>query len=170
VEELDLSDEQEHAVYESLLPGLYWEGVAHRARDGEERVRLRELAEELQKQAWQEGGALASLSEEEKRQVQRVTRECAGLFSRSSSCVEGRNGKLSLHHHGQGRLSARKLKALTVVHNYAVKRPDGTTAAERFFGGKHRDLFSWLLERMPDLPRPAEKRPKKAAQPSLQAG
>ena len=170
VEELDLSEEQEHAVYESLLPGLYWEGVAPRARDGEERLRLQELAEELQKQAWQEGGALACLSEEEKRQVQRVTQECAGLFSRSSSCVEGRNGRLSLHHHGQGRLSARKLKALTVVHNYAVKRPDGTTAAERFFGGKHRDLFSWLLERMPDLPRPAEKRPKKAAQPSLQAG
>ena len=96
--------------------------------------------------------------------------ECAGLFSRFCSCVEGRNGRLSLHHHGQGRLSARKLKALTVVHNYGVKRADGTTAAERFFGVKHRDLFSWLLERMPDLPRPAEKRSKKAAQPSLQAG
>ena len=163
VEELELSEEQERAVYESLLPGLYWERVAGRARAGEERKRLQKLAAELQKAAWQAGGALASLPEEEQREVQRVAQECAGLFSRSSSCVEGRNGRLSLHHHGQGRLSARKLKALTVVHNYGVKRADGTTAAERFFGVKHRDLFSWLLERMPDLPRPAEKRSKKAA-------
>jgi hypothetical protein len=169
VEELELSEEQEHAVYESLLPGLYWEGAARRARRGEDRQRLQQLAAQLQKVAWQVGGALASLPEARQRQVQQVAQECAGLFSRSSSCVEGRNGRLSLHHHGQGRLSARKLKGLTVIHNYGVKRADGTTAAERFFGVKHQDLFSWLLKRMPDLPRPAAKRSKKAAQPSLQA-
>jgi Family of unknown function (DUF6399) len=164
VEELDLSEKQERAVKESLLPGLYWERAAGQARDGEERQRLQQLAEGLQKAAWQKGGALASLPEEEKREVQRVAQECAGLFSRSSSCVEGRNGRLSLHHHGQGRLSPRKLKALTVVHNYMVKRTDGTTAAERFFGLKHRDVFSCLLQRMPDLPRPAARRPKLANQ------
>jgi hypothetical protein len=37
------------------------------------------------------------------------------------------------------------LKALTVIHNYMVKRADGTTAAERFFGQKHRDVFTWLV-------------------------
>jgi hypothetical protein len=168
VEDLDLSDEQERTVYENLLPGLYWEQAAARARTGEERQRLRQLATQLQKAAWQEGSVLASLSEAQQRAVRRVAQECAGLFSRSSSCVEGRNGRLSLHHHGQGRLSARKLKALTVIHNYGVKRRDGTTAAERFFGVKHQDLFSWLLERMPDLPRPAAKRSQKAAESSIQ--
>ena len=83
------------------------------------------------------------------------------MFQRSSSCVEGRNGRLSLQHHGHSRVSERRLKALTVIHNYVVKRPDGTTAAERFFGQKHEDAFSWLLERMPDLPRPAPKRPRR---------
>ena len=169
LEDLELSQEQEQAFKESLLPSLYWEQAAARARTGDERKRLQQLAAELQKAAWQAGGALASLPEEEQRAVQHVAQECAGLFSRSSSCVEGRNGRLSLHHHGQGRLSARKLRALTVLHNYGVKRTDGTTAAERFFGVKHRDLFSWLLERMPDLPRPAAKRSKKTAQPSSQA-
>jgi hypothetical protein len=168
MEDLDLSDEQEQAFQESLLPGLYWERAAARARTAEERQRLQQLAARLQKAAWQAGGALASLPEAEQRAVQRVAQECAGLFSRSSSCVEGRNGRLSLHHHGQGRLSARKLKALTVIHNYGVKRADGTTAAERFFGVKHRELFSWLLERMPDLPRPAAKRPQKVAESSIQ--
>ena len=99
-------------------------------------------------------------------EVQEVARETAGLFQRSSSAVEGRNGRLSLQQHGHSRVSEQRLKALTVIHNFMVKRPDGTTAAERFFGQKHKDVFSWLLERMPDLPRPAPKRPKTAAQAS----
>ena len=122
------------------------------------------MAEELKKEAWQKDGALASLSEEEKRQVNEVAQERAGLFQRSSSCVEGRNGRLSLQHHGHSRVSERRLKAQTVIHNYVILRADGTTAAERFFGQKHKDVFSWLLDRMPDLPRPAPKRPKPAGE------
>jgi hypothetical protein len=170
VEELALSEEGERLVDECLLPGCYWEAAARRARDGDERGRLRKLAEELQKEAWAEDGALGRLEEQERQEVVRVSRQCAGLFARSSSCVEGRNGRLSLHHHGHTRLSAARLKALTVVHNYVSRRPDGTTAAERFFGSKPRDVFTWLLERMPDLPRPAAKRPKKDAQGLAKAG
>ena len=76
--------------------------------------------------------------------------------------MRGANGRLSLFHHGQGKPSDAPLRALTVVHNYLSRRADGTTAAERFFASKPRDLFSWLLGRMPDPPRPAAKRPKKA--------
>jgi hypothetical protein len=162
VEALNLSEEQEQVVNEKLMPGHYWERAAGRARTGEERKRLKEMAEALKKEAWQEGGALAKLPEETRKEVDRVARECAELFQRSSSCVEGRNGRLSLQHHGHSRVSEQRLKALTVIHNYMVKRSDGTTAAERFFGHKHKDVFSWLLERMPDLPRPAEKRYKPA--------
>jgi hypothetical protein len=163
VEGLDLSEEQELLVKEKLLAGHYWAVAAGRARTAEERARLKELAEELKKEAWQEGGALASLPEEKRQQVEEVARESAGLFQRSSSCVEGRNGRLSLQHHGHSRISERRLKALTVIHNYVVKRADGTTAAQRFFGQQHKDVFAWLLERLPDLPRPAQKRPKLAA-------
>jgi len=113
---------------------------------------------------------LASLSEEEKRQVNEVAQERAGLFQRSRSCVEGRNGRLSLQHHGHSRVSERRLKAQTVIHNYVIKRADGTTAAERFFGQKHKDVFSWLLHRMPDLPRPAQKRPQPAGEGLSMAG
>jgi Family of unknown function (DUF6399) len=160
VEDLELSEEQERAVKEKLLAGHYWAKAQGRARTAEERVRLKQMAEELQREAWQEGGALSRLSEEEKRKVEEVAQEIAGLFCRSSSCVEGRNGRLSLQKHGHSRVSERRLKALTVIHNYMVKRSDGTTAAQRFFGQKHQDVFSWLLERMPDLPRPAQKRSK----------
>ena len=102
---------------------------------------------------------LAGLDPKDRAEILRVAEDCAGLFQRSSSCVEGRNGQLSLRHHSLHRLSNRKLKAQTVVHNFFIKRRDGTTAAERFFGAAPKDLFEVLLEKV-DLPgRPARKRP-----------
>jgi hypothetical protein len=162
VEELELSEEHERVVYEKLLPGHYWVVAAGRARTAEERKRLQELAEKLKTEARQEG-ALSSLSEAERQDVAEVAQASAGLFQRSSSCVEGRNGRWSLQHHGHSRVSERRLQALTVIHNYLVQRADGTTAAQRFFGQKHPDVFAWLLERLPDLPRPAQKRRQTAA-------
>jgi len=170
VQELELSEEQERIVKEKLLAGEYWGTAAERARTAEERKRLKAMAAELTKEAWRKGGALSSLSEEARKAVAKVSRETAGMFQRSSSCVEGRNGRLSLQHHGHSRVSEGRLKALTVLHNYMVKRPDGTTAAERFFGQKPKDVFSWLLERMPDLPRPARKRPRQTTESLSKAG
>ena len=88
-----------------------------------------------------------------------LARECGGRWVRSSSCVEGRNGVLRLGHHGRGGLSERALAALTVLHNYWIGRGDGTTAAGRFFGREPEDLFDWLLQRFPELPRPARRPP-----------
>lgn len=75
-------------------------------------------------------------------------------FQRTSSAVEGRNGYLSQrHYNGRGLLSER-LKALTIIHNFALKRFDGTTAANRLFGKEFPDLFEWVVHRMDDLPLP----------------
>jgi hypothetical protein len=104
--------------------------------------------------------------------IEGVAEECAQLFQRSSSCVEGRHGQLALRHHSLHRISNRKLAALTTVHNYFVTRSDGSTAAERFFNAKPRDLFEWVLERV-DLPgRPAQKRapPQRKKSVSVQVG
>lgn len=164
VEELELSQQAEQAVNEELLPGLYWQQAARRGRTADERRQRQELSEGLLEQAWRADGPLSQLTKEERAEVQRVSKEIVGLFARSSSCVEGRNGRLSLLHHGQCRLGTSRLKALTSIHNYLSEREDGTTAAERFFGQKPRDLFGWLLDRLPNLPRPAQQRRKTDAQ------
>jgi Family of unknown function (DUF6399) len=164
LEGLELSQEQEQLVREKLLAGYYWEAAAGRARTSEERDRLTQMATRLKEEAWEEAGPLSGLSQEERERLEEVARQTAGLFSRSSSCVEGRNGRLSLQHHGHSRVSQRRLSALTVIHNYLVERCDGTTAALRFFGQRPPDLFAWLLGRLPDLPRPAKKRRETAAQ------
>ena len=170
VEELGLPEEAEQAVYGQLLPGLYWRQQAPRARTAEQRRQREDLADRLLARAGAPGGPLSRLPPEEQQAVRRTGDELVGLFARSSSCVEGRNGRLALFHHGQTRLGAGRLKALTAVHNYLSQRADGTTAAERFFGQKPRDLFAWLLGRLPDLPHPAAKRPHKADRPTAKAG
>jgi hypothetical protein len=156
---LKLTGAEQRAFREQLLPGLYWEREARRGRDKAQRQQRRALAQRLLAAAWSPQGVLGRLPEAKRAEVARVASEAVALFVRSSSCVEGRNGRLSLYHHGQGPLSEVRLRALTAVHNYVLERGDGTTAAERFFGAKPRPVFEYLLERMPELPRPAQKRP-----------
>jgi hypothetical protein len=156
VESLALTEDQERAVYEQLLPGLYWAAAAERGRTAADKQRLRRLAKDCLTRAWSAGSALSRLGEDLKRVVEKVCRAGVSRFVRSSSCVEGRNGQLSLYHHGCHALHPGRLKALTVLHNYFLKRPDGSTAAERFFEQKPATLFDWLLERFPDPPRPAK--------------
>ena len=64
-------------------------------------------------------------------------------------------------HHRLRELTASKLRALRTIHNYVIRRADGTTAAERFFENKSRDLFVWLLEELPMPARPSQKRTQK---------
>jgi hypothetical protein len=64
-----------------------------------------------------------------------------------------------MYHNGRG-ISESRLKALTVIHNYGLKRQDGTTAAQHFFEQGFPDLFSWVLDQMGELPLPRKGRPK----------
>jgi len=159
IDALDLVPEMETAVYTALIPAFYLAEVAGKAPTAEQRHRLRQKAQQLAA-AWQaRAGPGSDGSEEERVLIETVAQECAQLFQRSSSCVEGRNGQLAWRHHHLHRIRPRKLKALTVVHNYFIRRSDGTTAAQRFFGAPPRDLFEWVLERVPLPVWPAQKRP-----------
>lgn len=158
VEALSLAPEVEQAVYDNLVPALYLYLVAQKTQDISQRRQLQTKADDLLAPLLFPDGPFGPLEPKEKTTIEKVAQECAGLFQRSSSCVEGRNGQLALHHHSLHRLSDRKLKALTGVHNYFIKRADDTTAAERFFGSKPQDLFEWLLDRVEIPGRPAQKR------------
>lgn len=158
VEALSLAPEVEQAVYDHLIPAIYLHLVSEKVQDTQQRHKLQRRSEALLIPLLAESGPFCDLGKEDRVVIEMVAQECAHLFQRSSSCVEGRNGQLALRHHSLHRISDRKLAALTTVHNYFVKRSDSTTAAERFFGTKPRNLFEWLLEQV-DLPgRPAKKR------------
>lgn len=98
------------------------------------------------------------LSQPEKEQWWNWAKWMLSKFQRSSSAVEGRNGALSgVHHHRRG-LSPQRLKVSMVIHNFFLKRDNGTTAAQRLFGQPFPDLFEDLLENMGELPQPRKPR------------
>jgi len=69
-------------------------------------------------------------------------------FQRTSS--PGRNGYLSRLHHSSRGLSVRRLQVLT-IHNFALKRTDGSTAAQRYLADNSQ---RYIVEHMGELPLP----------------
>lgn len=149
-------DNKERILFEKfLLPIAYLEMI-----EGRGGKREREQAEctvkALKKAMRQRDGPLPS--EERLKELKQGAYECAELFQRSSSCVEGHNGALSLKYHASRHLNYERLNSRVVLHNYFSKRKNGTTAAERFFHEKPKDVFNWLLERVSLPVRPRNKR------------
>ena len=158
IEALDLPDDLVPVFENQLLPMAYIDVHLPKARNAEQRQQRRDLHRQLEielndTEVWQ------STTDKRKKELQAEARKCALVFQRSSSCVEGRNGQLSLKHHASRKMSARKLAASTVIHNYFITRRDGTTAAERLFEQPPDDLFEWLLAHTDYPPLPAKKRP-----------
>jgi Family of unknown function (DUF6399) len=153
VEALALPSEIEQAIYQHLIPSCYIQIVAGKTANPEQRRALQETAQRLLTAA---DSSLSALDAKDRESVEAFAQECAELFQRSSSCVEGRNGQLSFRHHNLHKIRTKRLQALTAVHNYFIKRSDGSTAAERFFGTNHTDLFHWLLDRLSFPARPAK--------------
>ncbi len=144
---------------QELIPACYLRRAAEKASTAQEKQRLRNLAAEVLARARSPDGLWGTFSPELQADLEDKAQQCADSFQRSSSCVEGRNGQLSLKHHALHQLTGRKLQALTVLHNYAVQREDGSTPAGRFYGVASRNLFDWLLEHLslPARPRTARR-------------
>lgn len=156
---LGLSAEERQEVEQHLVPAAYLDRAARKATAAETRTALRSLATEVR---CAPDTVLDDISQERRAAIDRVVKRCADLFQRSSSCVEGRNGQLSLRHHSLHNISAKRLEALTVVHNYVIRCPDGTAAATRFFGAQHANLFESLLAHIAMPARPVASRSRHA--------
>ena len=156
LENMSLSTASERLVQNQLIPIYYLAISGRKAKTAELRQAIKQQSERLGAEL-QEDSNWLSLAKEEQEQLTEVAKSCAQLFQRSSSCLEGRNGYLSLRHHGLHHLSDRKLGALTVIHNYYITRQDKTTAAERFFNQKPRNLLTYLIRNLPSVSRPTLK-------------
>lgn len=152
---LELAPLEVSVVREYLLPAAYLTRVADKAISAETRHQLRQQAAQLHAHA---DFLFSSVNADQGARLERAAQDGADIFQRSSSCVEGRNGQLALRHHSLHAISDTRLEALTAVHNYFIHRPDGSTAAERFFGAKPANLFHWLLDHLHMPARPAKKR------------
>jgi hypothetical protein len=145
VSQLNLPQPVSFALHARLIPSYYLDRVAS-TRTVREGAALRALAERLRTPLFELGGALGELSPMEQNRLKAKAAKLAEVFQRSSSNVEGRNGYLSLRNHQlRGLDHPRKRVCLTAMHNFFLTPPDGTTAAERFFGQKPRSMFAAIL-------------------------
>lgn len=151
-----LSSSLDKTMREILMPLAYLKRAKKKAKGSKSKKKINMAIAVL-------GKILAEMPEwkhlttEEKNRLYALAANCADVFQRSSSCVEGRNGYLSLRHHGLHHLSDRKLAVLTIIHNYFIRRDDNTTAAERFFDKPPRDMVQHIVQKMPYPPRPGKR-------------
>ena len=142
-------------IEEYLIPACYLEGASLKCSNKEKAYEMTLLRDDLMAEYQARAGPFAIYSDQQLEGMLNTAKECAAIFQRSSSPVEGRNGQLALNYHNIHRLSNRKLACLTTLHNFDTRRNDKSTPAERFFENKHRDLFGYLLKNveMPGRPR-----------------
>ena len=161
-----LSDEVNDWVLTRLLPVAYWQQQLPKTHTSALRQAYRSAYTQAQL-AFTHDPMTLSFSAESLQQWQAWAEWMVSKFQRTSSPVEGRNGYLSqLQHSGRG-LSAQRLQVLTVIHNFALRRSDNTTAAERLFGQQFPDLFEYLVQHMGEFPQP--RKPRKTPQPKVPA-
>ena len=157
-----LADNQHEAnvilwVKEYLLPAVYWQ--QHASRTKNPNLRNDYNAAYIKALAFLEQHPVTiDLSELDREQWWNWAIWMVSKFQRSSSAVEGRNGYLSQVHHNRRGLSTKRLQVSTVIHNFSLKRNDGTTAAERLFGQQFPDLFEYLVKNIGELPQPRKSR------------
>ena len=154
VQQLALAPPQSCAMQAPRIPSYSLDRVAamRTVREGASR---RALAERLRTPLCVPGGVLSTLRQVEQERLQQEAKTLAEVFQRSSANVEGRNGYLSLRNHQlRGLDHPRKRACLTAMHNFFLRRADGTTAAERFFGKKPRSMFAAILASVEMPPAP----------------
>ena len=154
VARLELKPPQSFAMHAKLIPSYYLERVAQ-TRSVQDSAPLRDLADKLRTPLFEPDGVLSPLSTKAQDYLCDEAKRLAAVFQRSSSNVEGRNDYLSLRSHQlRGLDLPRKRQCFTAIHNFFLTRPDGTTAAERFFGQKPRSMFAAILDAVDLAPAP----------------
>ena len=140
-------------VLTALLPWVYWLQQADKTRQPHLKSRYQQAASDAYDQLMAQTMTLQMDAPQHQYWVQWCQWMCA-KYQRTSSAVEGRNGYLSQRHHVNRGFSHQSLKVLTIIHNFDLKRPDGTTAAQRLFRQPFPDLFEWILSTIDELPMP----------------
>jgi Family of unknown function (DUF6399)/Winged helix-turn-helix DNA-binding len=142
-----------HWVLNCLLPWVYWHEQTQKTRQPQLKQNYEQAAKSAQERFLADDCTKNLTSSEQQTWIDWAIWMCA-KFQRTSSAVEGRNGYLSGLHHSSRGFTEQTLKVLTIIHNFDIKRDDGTTAAQRLFEKQFPDLFEWIVPRMGELPRP----------------
>ena len=148
-----LDTETRNWLLDSLLPWVYWSQQTEKTRQPQLKQCYAQAAQQAHTRLLDDSFTSSLNNIEQQRWVDWAI-WLSSKFQRTSSAVEGRNGYLARLHHSNRGFSEQTLKVLTIIHNFDVKRDDGSTPAQRLFRHEFSDLFLWVLPRMRPLPTP----------------
>ncbi len=157
------SVELQNWVITALLPWVYWLEQTDKTQQHELKARYQQASDNAAQQLLDHPITQTMVPTERQIWID-WAKWMVTQYQSTSSAVEGRNGYLTrLHHSGRG-FSEQTLKVLTIIHNFHLKRPDGSTAAQRLFNYEFPDLFDWVVDHMGALP--LARQSKKAYRPN----
>jgi hypothetical protein len=154
---LALDEPTRNWLPQQLLPVVYWQTPVEKTQTPALKTAYQQAFRQAQATLCQQP-LTATVTPSALETYYAWARALTGQFQRASSAVEGRNGYLSQLNHGARGTPTRRLKVMTVIHNFDLQRAEGTTAAERLFRTSFPDLFDWMVERMAPLPVPRKPR------------
>lgn len=156
-------------VLNRLLPWVYWHQQTQKTRQPQLKLAYQQAAQQAQERFRTDAFTPSLTASEQQQWIDWAIWMCA-KFQRTSSAVEGRNGYLSRLHQANRGFTEQTLQVLTIIHNFDLKRDDGTTAAQRLFGQPFPDLFEAVVRNLGELPRPRQTRKvRKSKKPTVQA-
>jgi hypothetical protein len=151
-----------------VLPWVYWHQQAQKTRQPQLKQGYLEAARLAKAKLLADEFTQSQSQAQQQQWIDWAIWMC-DKFQRTSSAVEGRNGYLSRLHHAYRGFSEPDLKVLTIIHNFDLKRFDGSTAAQRLFRKPFPDLFEAIVLNMGDLPRARRTlKPKISKKPAMQ--
>lgn len=158
-----LSNTERVWLEQYALPCKYWEKQVGKTQAKSRNRDLRQyyknrITAAIQNSKCNDVGA--AICDKRKEELWKMAHTLAISFQRASSQVEGRNGYLSFVNHAHKGIPEQRLKALTVIHNYDIRRKDGTTPAQRFFDTEFPDLFEFLCLNVTGFKEPRKRKAK----------
>lgn len=145
------------------LPYVYWQIQLNRtqakAKNKDLRLTYKQRIEQA-KEKWDNSDLIKQLCPQRLKELMEMAYQIAIRFQRASSQTEGRNGYLAFVNHAHRGMTSERLKVLTVIHNYDVKRMDGTTPAQRLFHREFPDLFEFLCHHVTGFKEPKSRKRK----------
>ena len=145
-------------LLEIVLPYAYWQlhlaKISTRKRDKLLRQDCKNRATQSQQRLEQFNTDDLPITQQQKELYVNWAFQMAATFHRSSSQVEGRNGYLAFMHNAHRGIPEQRQQALTVVHNFDIRRADDKTPAERLFKMDFPDLFDFIVQNVTDFASP----------------
>jgi len=156
-----INESEQEWLAKFAIPYAYWKAQLDRTQPKAKNKNLRQYYKDrvhCSKGRYETSFLANELTVKRKENLFLLAQQLARTFQRASSQTEGRNGYLVFINHAHKGFPKNRLQVLTVIHNYDIKRADGTTPAHRLFRREFPDLFEFICENVAGFKEPRSRK------------